>query len=250
MPVPRAGCHATSSALMVVCGAVGEAAFADATQFGVRRERAQRRVGEGVEQHHLGLREHARTAQRDQVGRARSGTDKRRGPCHIHAHGVAQLYSAPLVRLLAGSTTISAPPTRLVLVGATGSGCQQRGSTVTWLMSLTASSCASVSSSVWMSRRWSIALMRACTQRLPWRTQYLRPISGRLGVQPGERGAELLRGARMPCGVAIQSPRLETSSWRSKHHAGRLHCLDDGHHCAGAADLSATASWPLGNSCT
>ena len=38
-----------------------------------RGEFAQRRVGERVEQHHVGARQPARAAHRDQVGRARTG---------------------------------------------------------------------------------------------------------------------------------------------------------------------------------
>jgi hypothetical protein len=97
-------------------GAVAEAALADVDPLRARREFAQCRVGERVVQHHVGPGQQAGAAQRDQVRRAGAGSDE----CDLaHAcqaflpQAAALTSSAPLVRLLAGSTMISAPPTRL-----------------------------------------------------------------------------------------------------------------------------------------
>ena len=64
-----------------------------------------------------------------------------------------------------------------------------------------------------MSSRWSMLVMRACTQRLPWRTQYLRPITaGSVSSQASVAWNSCTVGA-LP-GVKIQSPR-DTSTCRS-----------------------------------
>ena len=86
-----------------------EAALADVEPLRLRRQLAQRRVGEGVEQHHVGAGQHACAAQRDQVGRAGAGADED----DLSHQRTTLTSSAPLVRLLAGSTTISEPATRL-----------------------------------------------------------------------------------------------------------------------------------------
>ena len=81
-------------------------------------------------------------------------------------------------------------------------------------MSLTPSSCASVGGSVAMSSRCPIAAMRACTQRLPWRTSTCGrstagSVSSQASVAPKRCAGSSVSGA------PIQSPR-ETSSWRSR----------------------------------
>ena len=57
-------------------GHAAKAALADVDPARLRRQLAQRRVGERIEQHHLGLAEALRAAQRDQVGLAGAGTDE------------------------------------------------------------------------------------------------------------------------------------------------------------------------------
>jgi hypothetical protein len=82
-------------------------ALADVDPARPRRELAQRRIGQRVGEHDLGLRQQARAAQRDQVGGPGTGTDESDA-----IHGSVLTSKAPLVRWLAGSTTISAPATR------------------------------------------------------------------------------------------------------------------------------------------
>jgi hypothetical protein len=90
---------------------VAEPALADVDPARLRRQRAQRRVGQRVVQHDLGLRQALRAAHGDQVGCAGAGADED-DRSRVHA-STPSTSSAPLVRWLAGSTTISAPPTRL-----------------------------------------------------------------------------------------------------------------------------------------
>src|SRR5258705_1114562 len=193
-------------------GAVAKAALADVHPACARREFAQRGIGERIEQHHVGSRQQPRAAQRDQIGRARPGSDDDDAAHRAHsAQAAAFTSSAPLVRLLAGSTMINEPPTRFVAYASTGSGCCV--SITTWPIALTASWCASMVSRVWMSSALSIAVMRACTQRLPWRTEYLRPITAGSVSSHASVAVNRFVSAMLP-GVAIQSPR-ETSSCRS-----------------------------------
>jgi hypothetical protein len=92
--------------------AVAEAALAHVDPLRIRRQRPQARVvDQRVVQHHVGGLECTRTAQRDQVGRPGPGADEDDAAGHRQAASLTS--SAPLVRLLEGSTTISAPPTRL-----------------------------------------------------------------------------------------------------------------------------------------
>ena len=100
-----------------------------------------------------------------------------------------------------------------------------------------------------MSSRLSIAVMRACTQRLPWRTQYLRPTTAGSVSSQASVAREALRrvdGLRRGDPVAARDVELAV-----EHEAGRLAGLDDVDHLAGEAHLGdRRASAPLGNSCT
>ena len=100
-----------------------------------------------------------------------------------------------------------------------------------------------------MSSRLSIAVMRACTQRLPWRTQYLRPtcagsVSSQASVAVKRCEATTVCGVRDP--VAARHVELAV-----EHDAGRLARL-------GAVDRRRRPAaprrpwrvWPLGKSCT
>ena len=55
--------------------------------------------------------------------------------------------------------------------------------------------------------------MRACTQRLPWRTRYLRPMTAASVSSQASVAPKRCAGSSVS-GVPIQSPR-DTSSWRS-----------------------------------
>ena len=90
--------------------------------------------------------------------------------------------------------------------------------------------------------------MRACAQRLPWRTQYLRPMMAGSVSSQASVAVKRCAGFKLP-GVAIQSPR-DTSIWRSSTRPA------DSPACAASTVLPArrtsvtTACSPLGNSCT
>jgi len=71
-----------------------------------------------------------------------------------------------------------------------------------------------------MSSRCSTLASRPCTQRLPWRSQYLRPRRGGFGVEPGQRRRESPRrllAARRGQPVATRNVELAV-----EHDAGRL----------------------------
>ena len=93
-----------------------EAALAHVDPLGLGGFRTQCRVGQRVGQHDLCRPQPVQAAHGDQVGRAGAGADEDDANVGGHRHRVraqAPTSSAPLVRLVVGSTTISAPPTRL-----------------------------------------------------------------------------------------------------------------------------------------
>ena len=93
-----------------------------------------------------------------------------------------------------------------------------------------------------------MAVMRACTQRLPWRTQYFgRSPPARCPARPAWRRSSAAP-ARMP-GVKIQSPR-ETSTWRSSTMPADWPGLTNRPTTGRRTSATHRAVSPLGKICT